>query len=168
MEQITRGGDGHRKRLEEQGFRGFSDAELDSHKFGIRFAYYLCGSLVLTGLVFQSVPLLSVMLGIAILGILPPYHPFDYLFNGVVRHLVGKPKLVPRAAQARFACVNATLMLGGIVYCFSTGRDTIAYVLGGILLVSTTLVSTMDICIPSKIYNALCERDSSPTPASIE
>jgi hypothetical protein len=159
--------DTRRKRLEEQGFRGLTATELASHKFGIRFAYYLCGSLVLTGLITHSVPLLAVMLAIAVLGMLPPYHPLDYLFNGVVRHLVGKPKLVKRANQARFACAKATVLLGGIVYCFYNGKDTIAYALGGILIASAFLVSVFDICIPSKIYNALFDRSSASTDISV-
>ena len=147
-----------RQRLWEQGFRGMTDVELAGHAFGIRFAYYLCGSLVLVGLITKSIPLLSAMLVIAILGMLPPYHPLDYLFNGVVRHIFNKPKLIKRAAQARFACMMATVLLGGIIYSFATGRDTQAYVLGAVLMISATLVSTMDLCIPSKIYNALFQR----------
>lgn len=147
-----------RQRLWEQGFRDMTGAELADHAFGIRFAYYLCGSLVLVGLITKNIPLLSAMLVIALLGMLPPYHPLDYLFNGVVRHIFQKPKLVKRAAQARFACMMATMLLGGIIYSFATGRDTLAYALGAILMISATLVSTMDICIPSKIYNALFQK----------
>jgi hypothetical protein len=159
-----------RRRLHEQGFRNLSDAELANHKFGIRFAYYLCGSLVLVGLITHSVPLLSVMLGIAVLGMLPPYHPLDYLFNGLVRHLVGRPRLLRRANQSRFACAIATIFLSGIVYGFIVGKDILAYLLGGMLLISAFLVSVFDICIPSKIYNALFERKSAPSdiPAGVD
>jgi hypothetical protein len=153
-----------RVRLEEQGFRGLSDTNLESQKFGIRFPYFVCGTLVLIGLILKSIPLLLVMLAIAALGMLPPRHPIDYLYNGIVRHLLGKPKVVPRAPQGRFACAIATLLLGGTVYCFSLGLNIVAYVLGGILLTSAALVSFLDICIPSKIYNLLFERrDSSKT-----
>jgi hypothetical protein len=147
-----------RKRLEEQGFRGLSDAELAGHRFGIRFAYYLCGSLVLIGLVLKSIPLLVLMLGVAIWGMFPPRHPLDYVFNGVVRNIVGKPKLLPRAGQGRFACMMASILLAGIVVCFFYGKDMAAYILGGAMLSSAALVSVMDICIPSKIYNAIFER----------
>lgn len=146
------------RRLEQQGFRNLGTEELTRQKFGIRFAYYLCGSLVLVGLILKSVPLLAAMLVIAILGMLPPYHPLDYLFNFVVRHLVGKPKLVKRSNQGRFACAIATLFLVGIVYAFYTGQFTLGYLLGGGLIVSAFLVAVLDICIPSIIYNALFER----------
>jgi hypothetical protein len=152
-----------RRRLEEQGFRGLSDSQLAEHKFGIRFAYYLCGTLVLIGLLFQSIPLLSVMLVIAALGMVPPRHPLDYLFNGVVRHLVGRPKLAARANQGRFACAMATVLLAGIIYSFYIEAYAAGYVLGAVLMISATLVSTLDICIPSKIYNVLFERSGAGT-----
>jgi hypothetical protein len=147
-----------KKRLEEQGFRGYTDAKISQHRFGIRFAYVLCGTLVLIGLVLKSMPLLYIALGISFLGILLPNHPFDYPYNSMVRHMVKRPSLPRRAIQARIACMLATLMLAGIIYCFYRGLDTAAYVIGASLLGSATLVSAFDICIPSKIYNALIER----------
>ncbi len=43
-----------RRRLETQGYLGFTDTELNDFKFGIRFAYYLCGSLMVIGLAFNK------------------------------------------------------------------------------------------------------------------
>jgi hypothetical protein len=161
MSSPNKNSETRRARLEEQGFRGLSDVDLNSQKFGIRFAYFVCGLLVLIGLIFKIIPLLLVMLVIAALGMLPPHHPLDYLYNGTVRHLLGKPTVVPRAAQGRFACAIATLLLAGTVYSFWSGLNILAYVLGGILVTSAALVSLLDICIPSKIYNFLFERGSS-------
>ncbi|MDZ7647809.1 MAG: hypothetical protein U5K54_11845 [Cytophagales bacterium] len=75
-----------RKRFETQGYFGFTDAELNDFKFGIRFAYYLCGSLVIIGLLTTNMKVLSAAMIIAFFGMLPPYHPFDYLYNYAVRH----------------------------------------------------------------------------------
>ncbi|MDZ4809789.1 MAG: DUF4395 domain-containing protein [Bacteroidota bacterium] len=144
-----------RKRLETQGYIGFTDAELYNFKFGIRFAYYLCGSLVLFGLLFTSRKILSVALVIAAIGAFPPYHPFDYLYNYAVRHLRNKPRMPPRANQGRFACAIATVWLAGTIYLFYLGLNTWGYIAGGILVIIATLVSTTDICIPSMIYNFL-------------
>lgn len=151
-----------RKRLEAQGYAGFADSELDGFKFGIRFAYFLCGLLVLTGLIFSSVEWLIVAMVVAFFATIPPYHPFDYLYNYGVRHLVKKPKLPPRPGQARFACGIATLWLGGVISLFNAGFIIWAYVAGAALLVLATLVSTMDICVPSMIYNFLFRRGKYP------
>lgn len=144
-----------RKRLETQGYVGFTDAELNDFKFGIRFAYYLCGTLVVIGLLLTNLKILAVAMIIAFFGALPPHHPFDYLYNYAIRFLINKPKIPHRSNQGRFACGIATVWLGGVIFLFYTGLHVWGYIAGGILVAIATLVSTMDICIPSMIYNFL-------------
>jgi hypothetical protein len=147
-----------RKRLQEQGYQNYSDQELSEYKFGIRFAYYLCGSLVILGLSLTSLKILAAAMTIAFLGSLPPYHPFDYLYNYGVRHIIDKPKLPPRSNQGRFACGIATIWLGVVIYLFYSELYVWGYLAGGILVLVAALVSTMDICIPSMVYNALFQK----------
>ncbi len=147
-----------RKRLEAQGYNGFTDVELNDYKFGIRFAYYSCGSLVVLGLLLTNIKILALAMTIAFFGTLPPYHPFDYLYNYVVRHLINKPKMPPRSNQGRFACGIATAWLSGVIYLFYVGLTLCGYIAGGILVSVATLVSAMDICIPSIIYNFMFKR----------
>jgi hypothetical protein len=144
-----------RKRLETQGYIGFTDSELNDFKFGIRFAYYLCGSIVILGLILSDIKILAAALIIAFFGTLLPYHPFDYLYNYLIRYLFNKPKLPPRANQGRFACGIAVVLLGAIIYFFYSGLNFWGYLVGGILVFTAALVSILDICIPSKIYNIL-------------
>ncbi len=144
-----------RNRFETQGYKGYSDSELGDFKFGLRFAYYLCGSLVILGLLLTNLEILGAAMIIAFFGSFPPYHPFDYLYNYVVRHWIGKPKLPHRANQGRFACRIATVWLGGIIYLFYTGNILWGYILGIALVIVAGLVSIFDICIPSMIYNFL-------------
>ena len=144
-----------RKRLEAQGYYGFTDSELNDFKFGIRFAYYLCGLLVILGLLLTNLRILVIAMIIAFFGSLPPYHPFDYLYNYVIRHFVNKPKIPARSNQGRFACGIATVWLGGTIYLFYNDLNFWGYIAGGILVSIATLVSTMDICVPSMIYNFL-------------
>jgi hypothetical protein len=147
-----------KKRLESQGYNGFTDSELNDFKFGIRFAYYLCGSLVVLGLLLSNIKILAIAMVIAFLGSLPPYHPFDYVYNYGIRHLMNKPKIPPRPNQGRFACGIATVWLAGTIYLFYIGLNIWGYIAGGILVSIATLVSTTDICIPSIIYNFLFKR----------
>lgn len=142
-----------KSRLEAQGYSGFSDAELEDHKYGIRFAYYLCTSLVALGLVLTNMWILGAMMLVAFWGSFPPRHPFDYLYNGVIRHWLGKPELPARAAQGRFACRIATVWLGATIYLFYAGQNMWGYSLGAALVVVGSMVSVLDICIPSIIYN---------------
>lgn len=147
-----------RKWLTVQGYSTYTDKELHDYRFGIRFAYALCGSIVLLGLLFHNISLLVVAAIVAFFGMFPPRHPFDYLYNGLVRHWLHKPKLPPRTAQGRFACGIATIWLIITIYLLQNHHTVAGYIFGAVLLCSATLVSTTDICIPSMIYNWLWKR----------
>lgn len=148
----------HRKRVEQQGFVNFSDQELYDFKLGIRFPYILCSTLAALGIVLTSIPILAVALGFAFFGMFPPYHPFDYLYNYGVRKILNKPKTPPRANQGRFACMLATLMLGTIIFLFKKEMFLEGYIVGGLFLGTSFLVSYFDICIPSMIYNLIFKK----------
>ncbi len=69
-----------RNRLETQGYKGYSDSELHNFKFGIRFAYYFCGSLVILGLLMTNLKILGAAMIIAFFGyFLPITHLIVYL-----------------------------------------------------------------------------------------
>ena len=144
-----------RLRLEIQGYQNYSDKELNDYKYGIRLAYALCAALVASGLLLGNVILLMIAAAVAFIGIFPPYHPVDYLYNYVIRHIFGKPKLPRRTNQGRFACSIAAAWLAITIYFFYNDYIIISYMFGGTLLTLAILVSTTDICIPSMIYNAL-------------
>ena len=141
--------------IREQGYIRQTDAEINELAFGNRFAYRICVTLVLFGVVSSYIPLLSAMMLIAFLGLVLPYHPFDYFYNLVLRKWMNKPELPPRSKQLKFACMTATLFLGLTIYMFYSGYAILGYIIGGALIGVAALVSTIDLCIPSKIYNAL-------------
>lgn len=146
-------------RIKAQGYdKGFSDEEISQHAVGNRFAYQMCTLLFTTGLVLTNIPILTVAAGIAFLAVVLPYHPFDYPYNYIVRHLLNRPKLPKRSAQAKFACGMAAIWLSIIVYLFYEKNFVWGYILGGVLFSIAILVSTIDFCIPSLIYNYLSKR----------
>ena len=143
-------------RIKVQGYdTGFSDEEISIHSVGNRFAYQMCTLLFTTGLVLTSIPVLTIAAIIAFFTVILPYHPFDYLYNHIVRHWLNRPKLPRRTKQAKFACGIASVWLALIIYLFHNSLFVWGYVLGGILFVIALLVSTVDFCIPSIIYNKL-------------
>ncbi|MDW3648543.1 MAG: DUF4395 family protein [Bacteroidia bacterium] len=151
-----------KKRFEVQGITGFSIETLSELKYGIRFAFQLCVSLVLIGLLTKSYILLIAMNLVAIGGSIFSRHPFDYLFNHILSPLIKKPAVPQRSPQLRFACIMASFSLAGIISLFYLQMDTAAYLLGASLVLVGGLVSTTDICIPSHIYNALFLKSKSP------
>lgn len=144
-----------KNRLYTQGYQGYSDRELNDYKYGIRFAYALCTTLVGVGLILSNITLLVIAAVIALIGILPPYHPFDYLYNYGIRHLLKKPKMPPRTNQGRFACGIAFVWLSITIYLLYNSQFIAGYIMGGLLLAVAILVSVFDICIPFMLYNFL-------------
>ena len=142
-------------RIREQGYLNFSNTEISSLAFGNRFAYIVCSILVGIGVATASVPLLSFMALIAFGGIVLPYHPFDYIYNYLLRKPMNKPKLPPRSRQLKFACTLATVWLAGTVLLFHNGLATAGYIVGSLLFLVAFTVSAFDLCIPSIIYNFL-------------
>lgn len=147
-----------RRRLHVQGYNNFPDAELNDYKYGIRFAYGGCITLVAIGIYFQSIPVLMVAAIIAFAGAFPPYHPFDYVYNYGVRHFLKKPKLPPRTSQGRFACGIASVWLTSTIFLFYSNYVMWGNIMALGLLAVGALVTFTDICIPSIIYNAFFER----------
>ena len=141
------------QRLRAQGYFKYSDIEITDLAFGNRFAFIVCGSLLGVGVATANIPLLSAMTVIAFGGIVLPYHPFDYIYNGILAGALDKPKLPPRSRQLKFACVMATCWLLGTIFLFYNGFYTAGYIAGALLFSVAFLVSTIDFCIPSMIYN---------------
>ncbi len=140
-------------RLKVQGYSNYSDAELSELAFGNRFAYIVCVTILAIGVATANIPILIAMTIVAFFGIVLPYHPFDHIYNHVLRSMLNKPKLPPRSKQLKFTCLIATLWLIGTIYLFYTGIVVAGYVVGGLLISVAFLVSTTDFCIPSTIYN---------------
>ena len=144
-----------RKRLETQGYLNFSDSELSAHRFGIRFAYWVCITLASIGLIAGSTSIIISVAALAFVAAFPPYHPVDYVYNYTLRHLLKRPKLPYRTNQGRFACGVATIWLITTAFLFANNQTILGTALGFSLVAVGLLVSTTDICIPSMVYNFL-------------
>jgi len=143
------------KRLKVQGYCNYPDANLSELAFGNRFAYIICSSILLIGIITANIPILASMMIVALFGVILPYHPFDYIYNHLIRGMVNKPELPPRSKQLKFACGIATIWIAATIYLFYAGFTIGGYIVGGMLFSVALLVSTTDICIPSRIFNFL-------------
>ena len=142
-------------RLKVQGYFNYSDAEISEFAFGNRFAFIVCSSITAFGVASSNLPVLAAMTLIALFGVILPYHPFDYIYNYILRSMINKPKLPPRSKQLKFTCGVATIWLAGTMSLFYNGLAISGYVIGGLLVTVAFIVSTTDFCIPSNIYNLL-------------
>jgi hypothetical protein len=149
-----------RCRLEAQGFLALDDATLDEVGPWLRWSPVFCTIVMTAGVVLASPLILWALAGIAFLGALLPFHPFDLLYNYGARHLTGTRPFPHHGPQRRFACGLASVWLVATGWAFYAGADTLGYVLGVPLALVAALVSITHICIPSMIYNALFRRSA--------
>jgi uncharacterized protein DUF4395 len=139
-----------------QGYGSLSDGERRSLWLGLRFSPVLCLTGIALGTALASPALL---LGMAVTagvgGFLTAKHPFDYVYDAVLRPLLGGPSVPPSPAPRRFACQMATPWIAAIAVAFWAGAPTIAWVLAVPLLVVAAANTITNWCLPSLIYGLL-------------
>jgi hypothetical protein len=153
-----------RCRLEIQGFRNLDDAALAELGPWLRWSPSICAAIMALGTILASPPVLWSLAAVAALGAALPFHPFDLVYNHVVRRATGTRPLPHHGPQRRFACGLASVWLVATGLAFRAGAMTAGYALGGVLTAVATLVGTTHFCIPSLIYNALFERHPAAAP----
>lgn len=149
-----------RRRLEAQGFCDLDDATMRELSPWLRWSPALCTIVMAAGVALRSPAVLWSLAAIAFLGALLPFHPFDVVYNTVVRHLTGTPPFPHNGPQRRFACALAATWLVATGLAFRSGADWLGLALGVSLIAVATLVTVTHICVPSMIYNALFARRS--------
>jgi len=144
-----------RRRVEVQGFSGLTTAEMQTVGSWLRITPALNLVFNTLGTVLRSPTLLLSLSALMVLGALLPVHPWDMLYNGVVRQLT-KTQPLPRGGWRR----RLTFALGAVWLCvtawaFATGRTTVGYVLGGVMSFLMLLLATMHFCIVSEIVERI-------------
>ena len=87
-----------RSNLTTQGYC-LSDAERRELSLALRFSTGLCLTLVVVALALESPVMVFALSGIGLVAGFSARHPFDHLWNRVVRHVVGAPALPPNPAR---------------------------------------------------------------------
>jgi Domain of unknown function (DUF4395) len=147
--------------LTMQGYGGLSDSERRSLWLGLRFSPILCLTGIALGTALTSpVLLLAMALTAGIGGFLTAKHPFDYVYDAVLRPLLGGPSVPPSPAPRRFACQIATPWIAAIAVAFWAGAPTVAWVLAVPLLMVAAENTITNWCLPSLIYGLLHRRQA--------
>jgi hypothetical protein len=142
--------------LTMQGYGALSEEERKSLWLGIRFAPALCFAGIALGAVLASPVLLLAMAVTAFVGgFLTPKHPFDYLYDVILRPLLGGPNVPASPPPRRFACQMATPWIAAIAVAFLADLAIVAWVLAVPLLVVAATVATTNWCLPSLMYGLL-------------
>lgn len=144
-----------RHRLEAQGFRNLDDAAMTQLAPWLRWSPALCAAIIAVGVAFRAPLVLWGLAVIAFVGALLPFHPFDLVYNHLVRRFTRTAPLPHHGPQRRFACALATVWLVATGWAFYAGATVVGFTLGLSILAVALLVSVTHICIPSMVYNAL-------------
>jgi hypothetical protein len=147
-----------RRRLAAQGYCDLDEAALREIGPWLRWSPALCTSAMAVGTALASPVILLGLALFAALGAVLNRHPFDYIYNGLIRRVTKTRPLPPHAAQRRFACGMAAVWLIGTALAFHSGARQLGYLLGGTLTAVALTVSATHFCIPSLIYNSLFTR----------
>jgi uncharacterized protein DUF4395 len=142
--------------LTMQGYGSLGEEERKALWLGLRFAPILCLVGIATGTVLGSPAVLLGMAATALLGgFVLANHPFDYLYNGALRPLLGGPSVPASPAPRRFACQLATFWVTAIAIAFLLGAPTVAWALAVPLLLAGASAGTTNWCLASFIYGLL-------------
>jgi len=79
-----------------------------SAQYGIRFSYPVYILLVVLGVIFVNPYILSITALIALLGIILPMHPFDYLYNFGITQLFKTDQIPGRGSELQ---INSSINL---------------------------------------------------------
>ena len=140
-------------RLTMQGYDSLSDGERRSLWLGLRFSPLLCLTGIAIGTALASPALLLAMAVTAgVGGFVTAKHPFDYVYDAVLRPMLGGPRVPPSPAPRRFACQMATPWIAAIAVAFGAGAPIVAWVLAVPLLLVAATNSITNWCLPSLIY----------------
>jgi hypothetical protein len=138
-----------RSNLTTQGYC-LGDAERRDLSLALRFSTGLCLTLVVVALALQSPAMVFALSGIGAIAGFSARHPFDHLWNRLVRHAVGGPLLPPSPMRRRHAFKVATMWLAIVGLLLSAGAATAALLLAGLLVAACTTVTATNLCIPSE------------------
>jgi hypothetical protein len=139
------------RRLRARGFPIQSEEEACALGPWLRFTPMLQALLFALCTLTCSVSVLLALAGVLAVGLISGRHPFDWLYNGVIRPLEQSPALPPCPIRRRMVFLIGMLWCLATAYAFAEGHATTGYLLGGIMTASTALLATTHICIPSHI-----------------
>jgi Domain of unknown function (DUF4395) len=149
-------GDWMRGNLSTQGYC-LAEGERRALWLGLRFPTGACLALVIAALVLEAVPMLIALVGIGAVAGFTSRHPFDYVWNHAVRHLLRAPELPENPRRRRDAFKVGTAWLAIVAVLFAAGASTVALVLDGLLVAACALVTVTNLCLPSETF-ALFDR----------
>jgi hypothetical protein len=147
--------------LNKQGFGKLDDEAKFRYAFPLRFTPGVATILIVIGLTLQSPIWLGSMALVALSGaLLPSGMLIDLVYNLGVRHLFHAPPLPPTPKPRQFSYLLSTVFLAGSALSFYYGLPVLGFILGGSVVIGSTILTTTLWCLGSWWYRLIFGRAS--------
>ena len=142
--------------LNKQGFGKLDDEAKSRNALPLRFSPGVGTILIVIGLALQSPIWLGAMALVALSGaLLPNGMLIDLVYNLGVRHLFHAPPLPPTPKPRRFSYCLSTVFLTGSALSFYYGPPVLGFILGGMVVIGGTILTTTLWCLGSWWYRLI-------------
>jgi len=142
--------------LNKQGFGKLDDEAKSRYSLPLRFTPGVGTTLIVIGLALQSPIWLGSMALVAFSGaLLPSGMLIDLIYNLGVRHLFGVPPLPPTPKPRQFSYLISTVFLAGSALSFYYGLSVLGFILGGMVVIGGTILTTTLWCLGSWCYRLI-------------
>ena len=147
--------------LNKQGFGELDDEAKSRYMWSLRFTPGVSAILIVIGLVLQSPIWLGSMALVALSGaLLPSGMLIDLVYNLGIRHLFRASPLPSTPTPRRFSYFLSTVLLAGSALSFSFGLSVLGLILGGLVAIGATILTTSLWCIGSWYYRLIFAHSS--------
>ncbi|MBE3067234.1 MAG: DUF4395 family protein [Chloroflexi bacterium] len=142
--------------LNKQGFGKLDDEAKSRYALPLRFTPAVGTTLIMIGLVLQSPIWLGSMALVTLSGALfPSGMLIDLVYNLGVRHLFHAPPLPSTPKPRRFSYLLSTVLLAGSALSFFFGLSVLGFILGGMVVIGGTILTTSLWCLGSWYYRLI-------------
>lgn len=121
----------------------------------VRVTCAVCATVVAIGTAFALTPLLWFLVIVAAIGAVGPRHPFDAVYNHVIRRFTGTIAYPRNRGPAKFASAVGATWITAVALAFESGHPMLATVLGFAFVVVASHVVITQLCLPSIIFQFL-------------
>jgi hypothetical protein len=145
--------------LDKQGFGKLDDAAKSRYALPLRFTPGVGTALIVIGLALQSPVWLGAMALVALSGTLfPSGMLIDLVYNLGIRHLFRAPPLPPTPKPRQFSYLLSAVLLTGSALSFYYGLTMFGFILGGMVVIGGTILTTTLWCLGSWYYRLIFRR----------
>ncbi len=145
--------------LDNQGFETLDDEAKARYALPLRFTPAVGTSVILVGLALQSPILIGFMALVAFSGfLLPSGMLIDLVYNLGIRHLFRAQPLPSTPKPRRFSYLLSAVFLSVSTLSFYYGLPIVGIILGGMVAIGGTILTTTLWCLGSWYYRLIFGR----------